>query len=231
MIQNRNGYWMSPKWFADFAPDDGGGTNGGNAGGGTGDADNGGTEGSDGAGDGAEDADGEKDTDADKSAEIARLNAEMAKLKAAMDKAASEAAAAKKALKSKMTSEEIAAREKEEADEKTAKELESLRRLVAKGETVKSVMGKLNMGEEAASSLADSLYGAADIENALLEIQKAWQAREKALKLEYGKITGPGAGGDSNSPEAQAIARAKEIGKRQSAVNDQAQKAINAYLR
>ena len=40
-----------------------------------------------------------------------------------------------------------------------------------------------------------------------------------------------GAGGDSDSPEAQAILKAREIGKQQSAVNEQAQKAINAYLR
>ena len=225
MIKNHNGYWMSPKFYAQFAPDGGDGGNAGGAEAGTG---------TEVAEEGADGTDGAEDTEAkadDKAAEIARLNAEMLKLKAAMDKAASEAAAAKKALKSKMTSEEIAAKEKEEADEKTAKELEELRKKVAKGETVKGIMGKLNLGEEAASSLADCLYGAADIENALLEVQKAWQAREKALRLEYGKITGPGAGGDSNSPEAQAIARAREIGNQQSAVNDQAQKAINAYLR
>ena len=223
MIRNHNGYWMSPKFYAQFAPDGGDGGNAGGADAGTEGAENGG-DGTDGADEGGAGSDG-------KDAEIARLNAEMLKLKAAMDKAASEAATAKKALKSKMTAEEIAAKEKEEADQQTAKELEELRKLVARNEAVKSVMGKLNLGEEAATSLADCLYGAADIDNALLELQKAWQAREKALKLEYGKITGPGAGGDSNSPEAQAIARAREIGKQQSAVNEQAQKAIDAYLR
>lgn len=228
MIRNRNGYWMSPKWFAVFAPDDGGGTNGGDAGAAVDstDADTS-TDGADGASDGTEDI----DTTDSRDAEIERLNREMARYKAALDKAASEASTAKKALKARMTSEEIAAKEKEEAAEKTEQELKALRRQVAKGETVKSVMGKLGLTEDAASSLADHLYGAEDINNALLEIQKAWQAKEKALRLEYGKITGPGAGGDSDSPEAQAILKAREIGKQQSAVNEQAQKAINAYLR
>ena len=92
-------------------------------------------------------------------------------------------------------------------------------------------MGKLGLDEETAGSLADCLYGAADIENALLNIQKAWQARETALRKEYGKITGPGTGADSNSPEAQAIKRAAELGKARNAQNEQAQKAMSAYIR
>ena len=86
----------------------------------------------------------------------------------------------------------------------------------------------------ACSSAARAFTHAAnssDVKNALLLIQKAWQAKEKALKLEYGKITPPGAGTDSNSPEAQAIKRAQEIGKAKNAQNEQAQKAINAYIR
>ena len=164
-------------------------------------------------------------------AKIARLEADAAKQKAALDKATHEAAESRKALKAKMTQEEIDAQEKQEAAEKTAKELDDLRREVAKGKTVKSVMGKLGLDEEAAGNLADHLFGAADIDNALLEIQKAWQAKEKALRLEFGKIPGPGTGADSNSPEAQAIRRAAEFGKAKNAVNEQAQKAMNAYIR
>ena len=164
-------------------------------------------------------------------AEIARLKAEMAKQKNALDKATHEASEARKSLKAKMTQEEIDAASKQEADEKAAKELEDLRREVAKGKTVKSVMGKLGLDEDTAGNLADALYGATDIDNALLSIQKAWQIREKALRLEYGKITGPGAGADGNSPEAQAVKRAAEIGKARNAQNEQAQKAMNAYMR
>lgn len=232
MFMNRNGYWMSPSWFCLY-PDAGAGVGGGGAesapGGDAGDGDAA-EDASGGANDAPGGTDGTKDVDA-LNAEIARLTAEMARQKAAMDKAASEASAAKKALKAKMTQEEIDAASKQEAEEKAAKELEELRREVAKGKTVKTVMGKLGLDEETAGNLADHLYGAADIDNALLQIQKAWQAKEKALRAEFGRITGPGAGADSNSPEAKAIEFAAKLGKERSAVNEQAQKAMNAYMR
>ena len=218
----------------------GGGGNGGSdgngaaAGGEGGAAGEGGTAGGENTGDtGAASASSE-----DTAAEIARLKAEMAKQKAALDKATHEASEYKKemnksrqALNAKMTQEEIDAANKQEAEEKVARELEELRRKVAKGEAVKSVMGKLGLDEESAGSLAEALYGAADVENVLLLIQKSWQIREAALRKEFGKITGPGAGADSNSPEAAAIRRAQEIGKSRNAISEQAQKTINAYLR
>lgn len=164
-------------------------------------------------------------------AKIARLEADAAKQKAALDKATHEAAESKKALKAKMTQEEIDAQAKQEAAEKAAQELDDLRRQVAKGNTVKTVMGKLGLDEESAGNLADHLYGAADIDNALLEIQKAWQVKEVALRKEFGRVTAPGAGADSNSPEAQAIRRAQEMGKERNARQEQAQKALDAYMR
>lgn len=166
-----------------------------------------------------------------KDAEIARLKAEMAKQKKAIDDATKEAGNLRKELRSKMTQEQIDAAEKAEADEAQKQRIIELEKQVAKTATVKSVMGKLGLDEETAGTLADHLFGAADIDNALLAIQKAWQAREKALKLEYGKVTGPGAGADSNSPEAQAIRRAAELGKARNAQNEQAQKAMSAYMR
>ena len=164
-------------------------------------------------------------------AEIARLKAEIAKQKAALDKATHEAAENKRALKAKMTAEEIAAQEKAAAEEAQKQRIIELEKQVAKTGTIKTVMGKLGLDEESAGNLADHLYGAADIENALLEIQKAWQVREAALRKEFGKITAPGAGADSNSPEAQAIKRAQEIGKTRNALNEQAKKALDAYIR
>lgn len=231
MFMNRNGYWMYSGFMPLFAPDDGGAAGGDDPGAagsdqGTAGGNDSGTAGGNDPGDG-----GNGKTADDLKAEIARLNAEMAKQKAALDKATHEASSANKALKAKMTQEEIDAAAKKEADEKAAKELEELRREVAKGKTVKSVMGKLGISEETAGSLADCLYGAADPDNALLLIQKEWQAREKALRIEFGKITGPGAGADSNSPEAQAIKLAQEMGKARNAANEQAQKALNAYIR
>lgn len=239
MVRNRNGYWMSPKFFgmspeASDASDVGGGIGGGTgAPAGAESADAGNDAGN--AQNGAEnvpDADKTgKDQSETESPEIARLKAEIAKQKAALDKATKEAGEARKALKAKMTAEEIAAKEKEEAEEAQKNRIIELEKQVAKTNTVKSVMGKLGLDEESAGSLADALYGASDIENALLEIQKAWQVKEASLRKEYGKITGPGAGADSNSPEAQAIRRATEIGKARSAQNEQAQKALGAYMR
>ena len=239
MVRNRNGYWMSPKFFgmspeASDAGEVGGGIGGGTgapAGDGGADAGADATDAQNDAGNAPDDSKAGNDSSKTENAEIARLKAEIAKQKAALDKATREAGDARKALKAKMTQEEIDAQAKQEAAEQAAQELEELRKQVAKGNTVKTVMGKLGLDEDAAGSLADCLYGAADIDNALLNIQKAWNAREAALKKEYGKITGPGAGADSNSPEAQAIRRAQEMGKERKAVNEQAQKALNAYLR
>lgn len=230
MKRNRNGFWMSDGSSALFAPDSGAGEAGA-AGEGTPGGDAQGAAGSEGAAEGQEG--GQENSTDSLLAEINRLKDEMAKQKASLDKATHEASVANKALKAKMTQEEIAAKEKEEADERAAQELDELRREVARGKTVKSVMGKLGTDEETSSELADLLYGAADIDNAMLVLQKIWTARENALKKEYGKLTPPGAGGagDDNSPEAQGIRRARELGKNRAAVNEQAQKALSAYLR
>ena len=235
MVRNHNRYWMSPKFFMSASAEGGADT------GTAGDAAPGGaagTEGTEGTENGAEagvnppSSESAKENSADAlNAEIARLKAELAKQKTSLDKATSEAGNLRKELRSKMTQDQIDAAEKKEAEEAQAKLIADLQKQVAKTETVKSVMGTLGLDEETSGNLADCLYGAADIKNALLTFQKAWQAREKQLKLEYGKITAPGAGTDSNSPEAQAIRRAAEIGKAKNAVNEQAQKAINAYIR
>jgi hypothetical protein len=245
MIRNRNGFWMSPKFT--FSADDGGAPAGDGGVGGMGGSTSApagdnvpGGEGNDagspdnGAGDGhTGDASSKTDsTDPEAlNAEIARLKSEMAKQKNALDNATKEAGNLRKELRSKMTQEQIDAETKKEAEEAAAKELDDLRKEVAKGKTVKSVMGKLGLDEDAAGSIADALYGAEDVDNVLLLIQKAWQAKEKALRLEFGKVTAPGAGADSNSPEAQAIRRAAEIGKTRNAQSEQAQKALGAYMR
>ena len=237
MLKNRNGYWMSPGFAAMFAPDGGDGGSGagaaeeGAAGGEGGDAGNTAGNGENGGNQGGDDGNGGNVSVEALNAQIAKLQAELAKQKAATDKATHEASAANKALKAKMTQEEIDAAAKQEAEEKAARELEDLRKEVAKGKAVKAVMGKLGLDEESAGNLADHLYGAADMDNALLEIQKAWQSREAALRKEFGRVTGPGAGTDSNSPEAQAIRRATEFGKNRNAQNEQAQKAMQSYMR
>lgn len=223
MLRNRNGYWMSPKWFAVFAPDDGGGENGGA-----------GTEGgSESTEETGGDDDGDEDPTAALNAEIARLKSDLAKQKSALDAATSEAGKYRKELKSKMTQEQIAESEKQEAAEKAAKELADLRKEVAKGKTIKSVMGKLGIGEEDAGELAEHLYGAENIETALLLIQKAWTAKEKALRLEFGKVPPPGAGGANgeDAEEQRALEMAKRMGQNRASNNKSVKDGLSGYMR
>lgn len=223
MLRNRNGYWMSPKWFAMFAPDEGGGENGGAGA-------EGGSESTEEAGG---DEDGDEDPTAALNAEIARLKSDLAKQKSALDAATSEAGKYRKELKSKMTQEQIAESEKQEAAEKAAKELADLRKEVAKGKTVKSVMGKLGIGEEDAGELAEHLYGAENIETALLLIQKAWTAKEKALRLEFGKVPPPGAGGANgeDAEEQRALEMAKRMGQNRASNNMSVKDGLSGYMR
>lgn len=125
--------------------------------------------------------------------EIAKLKAELAKQKAALDKATKEAGDAKKALRAKQSAEEAAAEEAKEAAEARDKELAELRKKFAVAETSKKVMGFVG-DEQTANSVAEYLYGAEDIDAALAAFNKAWTAKEKALRLEYGKIPAPGVG-------------------------------------
>ena len=134
------------------------------------------------------------ETETSDNAELARLRAELAKQKAAIDKATKEASEYKKALRQKQSAEEIAAEEKRISDEARDKELAELRKRFAVAETSKKAMSFIG-DEETANAVAENLYGAEDIEAAMMAIQKAWMAREKALRLEYGKIPAPGVGG------------------------------------
>ena len=134
------------------------------------------------------------ETEPSENAELARLRAELAKQKAAIDKATKEASEYKKALRQKQSAEEIAAEEKRISDEARDKELADLRKRFAVAETSKKALSFMG-DEEAANNVAESLYGAEDIDAAMAVIQKAWLAREKALRLEYGKIPAPGVGG------------------------------------
>ena len=95
--------------------------------------------------------------------EIAKLKAELAKQKAALDKATKEAGDAKKALRAKQSAEEAAAEEAKEAAEARDKELAELRKKFAVAETSKKVMGFVG-DEQTASAVAEYLYGAEDID-------------------------------------------------------------------
>lgn len=128
------------------------------------------------------------------SAELTKMKAELARMKAAMDKAAKEAGDAKKALRAKQTAEEAAAEAEKEQKEAILKELEDLRKERAVANSSKRIMTFIQ-DEKAATGIAEALYGAADVDLAVDGFAKAWAAKEKALKLEYGKIPAPGVGG------------------------------------
>ena len=233
MVRNRNGYWMSPEFSVLFAPDDGGGTDGaGAADAGTAGANGAGTDGNTVAGN-DDGTDGDAGGVEDLAEKLAKAQADLLKFKAAIDKATKEASDAKKALRAKQSAEEIAAEEKKAADEKAAQEIEELRREVARTKAVKSVMSRLGTDEETSGRIAECLYGAEDVDNALTEIQRAWTAREKALKLEYGKVPPPGSGGANGEDEetARAIRLAKEIGQERAKVSESVQAQLKGLIR
>lgn len=129
----------------------------------------------------------------DQSAELKRLKEELARSKAAIDKATKEAADFKRQLRSKQTADEVAAEEARAANEARDKELTELRKQFAVMESTKKVMG-LGFEEATAGKVAEYLHGAEDIDAALAEFQKYWTAKEKAIRKEFGKVTGPGIG-------------------------------------
>lgn len=134
----------------------------------------------------------------------AQAKADLAKMKAALDKATKEAAEYKRALRAKQTAEEAAAETEKEQREAIEKELNELRKERAVANSSKRVMSIIP-DEKTATSIAEALYGAADIDLAIDTIAKAWTAKEKALRLEFGKIPAPGVGGT----EGPTITRAQ----------------------
>lgn len=165
--------------------------------------------------------------------ELQKVKSDYAKLKAALDKATKEAGDYRKQLRAKQSAEEIAAEEKKAADEAAKKEIEELRREVARAKTVKTVMSKLGTDEEVSGKIAEYLYGAEDADAALTEMQRAWEKREKALRLEFGKIPAPGAGG-ANGEDAErqkAINLAKEIGRERAMSGQSLRDSLGAYIR
>ena len=125
--------------------------------------------------------------------EIARLRAEVAKQKAALDKATKEAGDYRKQLRAKQSAEEVAAEEAKALQQSMEEELKQLRKEKAVAAVTSKVMPLVG-DTEVAGQVAEYLYGAEDADAALAAIQKAWTAKEKALRLEYGKIPAPGVG-------------------------------------
>ena len=134
--------------------------------------------------------------------ELAKLKADLAKQKAAFDKAAKELAEAKREIRKNKSAEEVAAEEAKALQQQMQEELAQLRKEKAVAATTAKVMPLVSDGE-VATQIAEFLYGAEDAEAALNALQKAWTAKEKALRLEFGKIPAPGVG----SSEGPTITR------------------------
>lgn len=135
---------------------------------------------------------------------IAKLRAEMSKQKAALDKASKEAADYKKQLRAKQSAEESAAAEAEEQQNLMKQRLEQLERERAVAITSKRAF-KFLQDESLAGEVATGLYHAEDADAVLDAIEKAWTAREKALRLEFGRVPAPGVG----STEGPTITKAQ----------------------
>ena len=129
------------------------------------------------------------------SAEMAKLRADLAKQKAALDKATKEAAESKRALRAKQTAEEAAAEEAKAQQDALMQELETLRKERAVATATAKIIPLVD-DSAVAGQVAEYLYGAEDVDSAIAAIQKAWAAKEKALRLELGKIQAPGTGGN-----------------------------------
>ena len=182
-------------------------------------------------GSGSNTGDGQKNDGAG-DAQIASLKAEIEKLKKAKDEAASEAAGYKRELRARQTQEEIDAANKKEEQEKRDQEYAELQKEVARARSSKSVMAKLGVNEEIAGKISECLMGCEDLDNALLLIQQSWEAREKALKVQYGKIPAPGAGGGSEDRETQeAMKIAKELGKQRAGNNQSVRSQLQGLIR
>lgn len=135
----------------------------------------------------------ESEQETTESAELAKLRADLAKQKAALDKATKEAGDYKKQLRAKQSAEEVAQEEAKALQQSMQEELEQLRKEKAVAATTTRVMSFIN-DNAAAGQVAEYLYGAEDADAAIAAIEKAWAAKEKALRLEFGKIPAPGAG-------------------------------------
>lgn len=141
----------------------------------------------------------------DNSAEIAKLRAEIKKQKEALDKATKEAGDYKKQLRASKSAEEQRAEEERERQEAIENELKELRKKADVAHISKTVMSFVG-DENVATEIAEHLHGATDIDAAIDILNKAWAAKEKKLKIEYGKIPAPESGDGTPQITKQQLA-------------------------
>ena len=143
--------------------------------------------------------------------QVAQLRVENAKIKKAMDKAASEAANYKKQLREKQSAEEIALQEKAE---KEAEREEAFQKLLKENTVAKYEKNFLALGysEELAEKAANAQYDG-DTEE-LFKIQQNFQnALLKQKETEWAKSRpNPPAGNEENEPEDAFLKGFKSVG-------------------
>jgi hypothetical protein len=141
----------------------------------------------------------------DTAAVNAAQSAEVARLKAALDKATKEAAEQKRKIRSLQSAEDARAEEEKERQEAIENELKELRKKAAVGEKAKRIIA-FTGDETVSTAIAEALYGAEDADAVIDELSKAWTAKEKKLRMEYGKIPAPGAGDDAPTITKEQLA-------------------------
>ncbi len=157
--------------------------------------------------------------------ELTKAKADLARMKAALDKATKEAGDAKKALRARQSADEVAEEEKRAAeeekrlaDEERDKKLAEYEKRFVVADTAKKMLA-ITSDEAIANSIADGLYGADNAELVINNIKKLVSKVTADLKAEYGKIPAPGVGSANGTPMTkQEIFSIKDHVKRQKAI-------------
>lgn len=137
-------------------------------------------------------------------ADYAKLQGENAKQKTAIDKATKEAADYKKQLRANQNQDEQEKADAQERIETMERELNELKKNKAIAEISKSVMAFV--GDASASdTIAGHLYGADNVDEAIMALSDAWAAKEKQLKAQYSKITAPAGGSSAPSTTKEDV--------------------------
>lgn len=170
-----------------------------------------------------------EDTAKERDAELKRLQAELAKQKSALDNATKEAANYKKQLRAKLSTEEQEAEAAKERQEAMEAELAALRKQSAMGAISKKVMTFVG-DEKTADGIAESLYGAEDVDAAIDAISKAWSAKEKSLRLEFSKLPSPAGGGDESKSQKD-VEEGHKFGKARMAAMQSSREGLKRFMK
>lgn len=143
--------------------------------------------------------------------ELRRVKAENIKLKAANDNLAKENAEKTKTIRSYKTTEEQKAEEAKEREAEKDRKIEEFEKRFKITDISKKVLTFVG-DEKTADTVAEAIWKADDVDSAIDAFNKAWAAKEKALRLEFSKIPAP-AGGDLYENKQKDVDEAHKFGK------------------